>query len=63
VEPAAHVITEDAVFFDQVRHGRLLPVVEPADQHGQRSDIASSTAGESISPSRSQGLEKPSAEQ
>jgi hypothetical protein len=34
-DPAAHVSTKDAVFFDQVRHGHLLPLVEPADQRGQ----------------------------
>jgi len=34
-DPAAHVSTKDAVFFDQVRHGRLLPLLEPADQRGQ----------------------------
>jgi len=33
---AVHVSTQDAVFFDQVRHGRLLPLVEPADQRGQQ---------------------------
>jgi hypothetical protein len=30
--PALHVRTEDAVFFDQARQGLLLPLVEPADQ-------------------------------
>ena len=34
-DPAAHMPTEDAVFFDQVGYGRLLPLVEPADQRGQ----------------------------
>jgi hypothetical protein len=34
-DPAAHVSTKDAVFFDQLRHGRMLPLVEPADQRGQ----------------------------
>ena len=34
-DPAGHVPTEDAVFFDQVGHGLLLPLVEPADQRGQ----------------------------
>ena len=27
---------EDAVFFDQVGHGVLLPPVEPADQRGEQ---------------------------
>ena len=31
-EPATHVPAEDAVFFDQVGHRLLLPLVEPADQ-------------------------------
>jgi hypothetical protein len=35
-DPAAHVPTEDTVFFDQVGHGLLLPLVEPADQRGQQ---------------------------
>ena len=34
-DPATHVSAQDAVFFDQVRHGRLLPLVKPADQRGQ----------------------------
>ena len=34
-DPAAHVPAQDAVLFDQVRHGSLLPLVEPADQRGQ----------------------------
>ena len=34
-EPAAHVPAEDAVFFDEVGHGVLLPLVEPADQRRQ----------------------------
>ena len=28
--------TEDAVFFDQVGHGLLLPLVEPTDERGQQ---------------------------
>ena len=32
---AAHVPAKDAVFFDQVGHGVLLPSVEPADQRDQ----------------------------
>ncbi len=35
-DPAAHVPAQDAVFFDQVGHGVLLPLVEPADQRGQQ---------------------------
>jgi hypothetical protein len=34
-EPAAHVPTEDAVLFDQVRHGVVLPLIEPAGDRGQ----------------------------
>ena len=34
-DPAAHVPTQDAVLFDQVGHGVLLPLVEPADQRRQ----------------------------
>jgi hypothetical protein len=34
-EPATHVPAEDAIFFDQVGHGLLLPLVEPADQRCQ----------------------------
>ena len=62
--PAAQVRAEDAVFFDQVGHGVLLPPVEPADQRAssRRSDIASGTARESIPPTRSQA-QNPSAEQ
>jgi hypothetical protein len=30
-----HVRSEDAVLFDQVGHGVLLPLVEPADQRRQ----------------------------
>ena len=33
--PAAKVPTQDAVFFDQVGHSRLLPLVAPADQPHQ----------------------------
>src|ERR1035437_3677153 len=33
--PAAHVPAEDAVFFDEVGHRPLLPLVEPADQRSQ----------------------------
>lgn len=36
VDPAAHVPTEDAVLFDQVGHGVVLPPVEPADQRGEQ---------------------------
>ena len=32
-EPAAHVRSQDAVLFNQVGRGSLLPLVEPADQH------------------------------
>src|SRR5262245_1747094 len=35
-DPPTHVRTEDAVFFDQVRQGILLPLVEPAAQRGQQ---------------------------
>ena len=35
-DPAAHVPAQDAVFFDQVGHGVLLPPVEPADQRGEQ---------------------------
>jgi hypothetical protein len=31
-DPAAHVSTQDAVLFNQVGHGCLLSLVEPADQ-------------------------------
>ena len=34
-DPAAYVSTQDAVLFDQVGHGVLLPLVEPADQRRQ----------------------------
>jgi len=34
-DPAAHVSPQDAVLFDQVGHGVLLPLVEPADQRRQ----------------------------
>jgi len=34
--PAAQVRAEDAVFFDQVGHGVLLPPVEPADQRAEQ---------------------------
>ena len=34
-EPAAQVPTEDTVFFDQVGHGVLLLLIEPADERGQ----------------------------
>jgi hypothetical protein len=35
-EPAAHVPAQDAVFFDQIGCGVLLPSVEPADQRGEQ---------------------------
>ncbi len=35
-DPAAHASAQDAVFFDQVRHGRLLPLVRRGVQHGAR---------------------------
>ena len=34
-DPAAYVSTQDAVLFDQVGDGVLLPLVEPADQRRQ----------------------------
>ena len=34
-DPAAHVPTQDTVLFNQVSHGILLPLVEPADQRRQ----------------------------
>ena len=34
-DPAAHVPAKDAVLFNQVGHGVLLPLVEPADQRRQ----------------------------
>jgi hypothetical protein len=34
-DSAAHVSAQDAVLFDQVDHGVLLPLVEPADQRRQ----------------------------
>ncbi len=34
-DSAAHVPTQDAVLFNQVSHGILLPLVEPADQRRQ----------------------------
>jgi hypothetical protein len=34
-EPAGHVPTQDTVLFDQVGHGVLLSLVEPAGQRGQ----------------------------
>jgi hypothetical protein len=34
-DPTAHVPTQDAVLFDQVSHGVLLPLVEPAGQRRQ----------------------------
>ena len=34
-DPAAHVRAQDAVLFNQVGHGVLLPLVEPADQRRQ----------------------------
>jgi hypothetical protein len=34
-DPAAHVPTQDAVLFDQVGCGVLLPLAEPADQRRQ----------------------------
>ena len=41
---------EDAIFFDQIGHGLVLPLVEPADSaaKSQRRDVALSTAGKSI---------------
>jgi hypothetical protein len=33
---ARHVPAQDAVFFDQVGHGVLLPPVEPADQGAEQ---------------------------
>ena len=33
-DPAVHVPAQNAVLLDQVDHGRLLPLVEPADQCG-----------------------------
>ena len=35
-DPAAHVPTQDAVLFDEVGHGVLLPLVEPTDQRSQK---------------------------
>jgi hypothetical protein len=35
-DPAAHVPAQDAVFFNQVGHGVLLPPVEPADQGAEQ---------------------------
>ena len=35
-DPAGQVRSEDAVLFDQVGHGVLLPLVEPADQRHQK---------------------------
>ena len=64
-DPAAHIPTQDAVLFNKVSHGILLPLVEPGDQRRQEhwTETASSTAGESIPLTRSQGLKEPSAEQ
>jgi hypothetical protein len=63
---AAHLPTQDAVLFDQVGHGGLLPLVEqPASAAKNiRMDRMSSTARESKSPTRSHGLEdlRPSTE-
>ena len=35
-KPTAHVPAQDAVLFNQVGHGLLLPLVEPADERGQK---------------------------
>jgi hypothetical protein len=64
-EPAAHVPTEDAVFFDQVGHGVLRPSVEPAgqrrEQQAQRHRVGH---GASVYiTARVLGLRRPSAEQ
>jgi hypothetical protein len=64
-DPPSHVRTEDAVFFDQVRQGLLLPLVEPADQPGQQHSERQGVehGGRVYTTDRISGLRTPSAEQ
>src|SRR6266852_9931204 len=60
-EPTTHVPAEDAIFFDQVGHGLLLPLVEPADQRCQEPAERRRVehGGKVYTTARSQGPEDP----
>jgi len=64
-DPPSHVRTEDAVFFDQVRQGLLLQLVEPPAQRGQQYSERQGVehGGRVDTTDRISGLRTPSAEQ
>jgi hypothetical protein len=50
--PSPQLTSKDAILFDQIREGLLLPLILPADQRDKKQPQrkTSTTAGESISP-------------